>query len=84
MLQAQLVATPHAPNPPRMGIPPRDLPARLQARGLAGEFIDTPDILHAIELGAGEEEPISLEVGEGHQFTLSRKRRHREIQDFAS
>ena len=81
-LQTQLAAATPAPSVHRMGIPP--LPARLQARVLAGEFVDMPDILHALELDAGEELPINLEVGEGHQLTLSRKRKRKEIRDFAT
>ena len=76
--QAQLAAA--APPPSSMGIPP--LPARLQARLTAGEFIDFSDILHAIEVDSGEEQPVSLEVGEGHQLTLSRKRKRRDVLDF--
>ena len=72
-LQMQLAATTPAPPLHRMGIPP--LPARLQARVLAGEFIDMPDILHALELDAGEELPINLEVGEGHQLTETQAQR---------
>ncbi len=76
--QSQLATA--APAPFSTGIPP--LPARLQARLLAGEFIDFSDILHAIEVDNKEEQPVSLEVGEGHQLTLSRKRKRREISDF--
>ena len=63
--QMQLLAE-ATPAPPlhRMGTPP--LPVRLQARVLAGEFVDMSDILHTLELDVGEELPINLEVGEGH------------------
>lgn len=73
--------------------PPPTLPAlpewayhlcQLAYRPGPWQLIDMADILHAIELGAGEEEPINLKVGKGHQLTLSQKCRRREIWDFAT
>ncbi len=78
--QAQLAAA--TPAHLATGIPP--LPARLQARLIAGEFIDFADILHATEVNSQEEQPVSLEVGEGHHLTLSRKRKRRDISDFTT
>lgn len=75
---AQLTAA--TPTHSSMGILP--LPPRLHARVLAGEFIDFSDILHAIAIDSKEEEPVSVEVGEGQHLTLSRKRKRKDVSDF--
>lgn len=57
------------------------LPVQLQARLIADDLMD---ILHANEVDSGKEQPISLEVGKGHQLTLSHKWKHRDILDFST
>ena len=76
-------AAPHAPA----SLPPLApfsgsipfIPTKFATAAAAGEFIE---LLHALEAVSGDEPPIFMQVGEGHQLSLPSKPRRKVISAF--
>ena len=58
------------------------IPPRFAATAAAGEFVDFNELLHALEVDGGEEQPICLQIGQDQHLEVPRKPRKRPMSTF--
>ena len=59
------------------------IPKRFAAAAAAGEYVDFGELLHVVDVEGGEEVPLFVQVGEGHQLSLPRKPRKKMLASFS-